>query len=322
MSKVCYQGQEFERKEEESVLQTLLRNDVPAPHACGVGICQSCMMRCTKGDLPPNAQLGLKATLRAENYFLPCLCYSTEPIEIEDADVSGRTVDATILSQDWLAHETLRLTLQTEVPFSYRAGQFISLKNPNNLIRSYSLASVPALDEPLQLHIRLHPQGAMSTWFRDHATLGTKVQVQGPLGECFYLPEDLERPLLLAGTGTGLAPLFGILRDALHNGHQGPIRLYHGALHAEGLYLVQELQELASQHENFTYIRCLRAGDPEEGVAIGDITQIIKSQLQDSALQRAYLCGDPTLIKHLKKQLFLAGVPLKSIYSDPFLPAL
>ena len=42
----------------------------------------------------------------------------------------------------------------------------------------------------------------MSGWLRNAE--GERVVVRGPFGDCFYLDEEPERPLCLAGTGTGL----------------------------------------------------------------------------------------------------------------------
>jgi ferredoxin-NADP reductase len=43
-------------------------------------------------------------------------------------------------------------------------------------------------------------------------------------GALHYDPDWQARPLWLLAAGTGLAPLWGILREALRQGHQGEIR--------------------------------------------------------------------------------------------------
>ena len=45
-------------------------------------------------------------------------------------------------------------------------------------------------------------------------SVGTKAQIRGPAGECFYVPGRPNQPLLLVGVGTGLSPLYGVLREA------------------------------------------------------------------------------------------------------------
>ncbi|MDP1166043.1 hypothetical protein Q6281_31615, partial [Klebsiella pneumoniae] len=70
-----------------------------------------------------------------------------------------------------------------------------------------------------------------------------------------------ERPLILIGTGSGIAPLHGILRDALRQGHTGPIHIYHGTRQPEDLYLDQSLHDLASRHDNVHYYPCVSQPD-------------------------------------------------------------
>ena len=193
-------------------------------------------------------------------------------------------------------------------------GQYLSLMREEGLARSYSIASLPS-EGWIELHVRCPPQGRMSEWIRSHSRAGDSVRVQGPSGDCFYIPgSDREQPLLLVGTGTGLAPLYGILRDALSAGHTGPIHLLHGAVRAEGLYLQGELRSIAAEHSNVRYVPSLLESD-------GPIDQLVLKQFRNLEGWRAYLCGDPAIVQTLKKKLFLQGMDLRNIHADAFLPA-
>ena len=88
---------------------------------------------------------------------------------------------------------------------------------------------------------------------------GDTIEVAGPFGNCFYTSGSADASLLLIGTGSGLAPLYGIVTDALYHGHTGPIRLYHGSWKPEGLYLVDRLRQLSAEHPNFVYVPCVDA---------------------------------------------------------------
>lgn len=160
----------------------------------------------------------------------------------------------------------------------------------------------------------------MSRWL---ATVerGQDLRVRGPSGECFYRPDRPEAPILLSGTGTGLAPLWGILRDALGHGHQGPITLVHGARDRNGLYYVQQLQELSTQFSQFRYVRCVWEGEPEAGVEVGDIAAVAPKVAGNLKGARVYLCGDPERVHALEKRCYLAGAAMKDILSDPFVVA-
>jgi len=118
-----------------------------------------------------------------------------------------------------------------------------------------------------------------------------------------------------------LAPLYGIARDALSQGHEGEIALYHGALDEHGLYLRDELVALAAAHANFAYRPCVLNGKDGNGLLAGEIDAIVMQRHPALAGFRIYLCGDPTLVNAMRRKLFLAGGSLKKIHADAFVMA-
>jgi NAD(P)H-flavin reductase len=321
MSRVRYETQWYPLEPEESVLDGLLRQGVSVPHSCRAGVCQSCLMRAAGGAVPEKSQVGLKETLKARSYFLACSCRLEPGVELEVAGGGDELrVPARLESLEPLSEDVLRVRLRPEAPFEHRAGQYLTLLRADGLARSYSVASLPR-EGLLELHVRLLPGGAMSGWLRAEARPGDAVRIQGPAGECFYLPGRPEQPLLLAGTGTGLAPLYGIARDALEQGHTGPIWLFHGAKDLRGLYLVEELRALAERHGNLHYRPSVLEGRLGEGVHVGALDALIRAECPKPAGWRAFLCGNPELVQSLRKKLFLAGISLKEVHADAFLPS-
>lgn len=319
MSVVTYGGTGYSLNDGESVLDGLLRQDVPLNHSCKAGVCGSCMMKAVSGSVPAKAQSSLKDSWKARGYFMACVCIPTDDLEVAALGAEFR-FSAVIESVRRLSHDVVEASLIVKDPIDFRAGQYVTVVRQDGLARSYSIASLPQ-EATLQLHIRRVPNGRMSGWFHDEARAGEPVTLLGPSGECFYVDGRQEQPLLLAGTGTGLAPLYGIVRDALLQGHRGPIHLYHGALHKEGLYLVDELRALAGQHRQLAYNPAVLRGTEEDGVAVGALDEIIASRIPDLTGWRGFVCGDPRLVQDLKKKLFLAGMASRDIYADAFIPA-
>jgi ferredoxin-NADP reductase/ferredoxin len=321
MAMITFEDGAYPLAPDESVLEGLLRQGVDVPNSCRAGACQSCLMRAVEGGAPPAAsQQGLKDSLRAQGFFLACQCKPATDLTVARADgVLGRAA-ATVLRVEKLSADVARVLLDCHAPFEYRPGQFLHLVRADGLTRSYSLASQGTRDDFLELHVRKVVGGAMSNWLHDDVAPGDRLEVRGPAGDCFYLAGQPEQPILLAGTGTGLAPLYAIVRDALHQGHTGPIRLYHGALNPAGLYLVDELTQLAAEYANFTYVRSVLNADDAlaEGLRVGNLEKMILSDTPSFAGWRVFLCGNPELVKNLRKRIFLAGAKMKEIYSDAF----
>lgn len=301
-----------ELQEKESALDALLRSGAPVAFSCKAGSCGSCMVRATQGDVPPAAQTGLKDSWKARGYLLACVCHPQSDLTLAPVDADAQ-VPAKISHLEPLSSDVVRLLLNCEQPFEFRSGQYITLIREDGLARSYSIASLPA-EEHLELHVRCLPSGQMSEWIRKQARAGDSVRVLGPSGECFYVPGKPEQPLLLVGTGTGLAPLYGILRDALAHGHTGPIHLFHGAVREAGLYLRDELSRLAEENPNVHYNPTTLEGD-------GPVDQVVLTRFPQLTGWRAFLCGDPAIVQGLRKKLFLRGMDFKDIYADAFLPA-
>ena len=143
------------------------------------------------------------------------------------------------------------------------------------------------------------------------------IDIEGPNGHCFYT-DGPEHSILMIGTGTGLAPLLGILRDALHQGHNGPIHLYHGAFCPEELYLHDMLTDMAQKHSNFYYYGCVSDQEPADGIKKGYASDI--ALLEHPVLKgwKVFLCGAPDLVKKTSKMAFLSGANMQDISSDAF----
>lgn len=319
MAKVKHESRWYPLESGESVLDGLLRQGVSVPNSCRAGACQSCLMKAVGGAVPEAARVGLKDTLVAQGYFLACTCRLPEGTALEVAGAEALRVPARLTSLALLSKDVLRVRLTPAAPFAYRAGQYVSLVREDGLARSYSLASLPR-EDALELHVRLIPGGTMSGWLAGTARPGDRLLLQGPAGSCFYVPGRPEQPLLLAGTGTGLAPLYGIVRDALEAGHSGPIYLFHGARTPEGLYLCDALRELAERHPQLLYRPGVLAGGSRD-IAEGALDVLIRNECPRPAGWRAWLCGDPGLVLSLRKKLFLSGLSLKDLHADVFLPS-
>jgi NAD(P)H-flavin reductase/ferredoxin len=322
MAEIQLLGAAYAAAAGETVLECLERNGVKAPSSCRSGICQSCMMRARSGSPGAAAQQGLRDTLRAQNFFLACMCRPEGDLAVEWPDAAGLRARGRLIHKEYLSDRIMRVRYAMESQVEYRAGQFMNLVGPRGDVRSYSLASVPGVDDFVEFQILLVPQGKISTWIRDEAQVGDPAEMLGPHGSCFYVEGRPEQRLVLAGTGTGLAPLYGVVRDALSKGHTGPIHLYHGAVHAGALYLMDELRALALRYSNFQYRPCVLDGArAAEGTRVGNLQEVVLREEAPLKGARVFLCGDPVLVKGLQKACFKAGAGLKDILADAFLPS-
>ncbi len=303
---------------EETVLDSLLRHDVDISYACKKGTCHSCMVRCTDGTPPTKSQGDLKDTLKTQNYFLACLCTPEQDMSLKLPDQSELYSEGKVIVNEMLNRNTILLIVECHDVLEYKAGQFVNLQREDGLTRSYSISNTPQTSNTLEFHIRRLPGGQFSEWVHDELKVGDSLSVSEPKGHCFYIPKRKEQGLLLVGTGSGLAPLAGILTDALSHGHSGPIHLFHGSSEKEDLYRIDEMRQLSIDYPNFTYSPCISGGHVPEGFNKGRVNTVALSEITELKDWRVFLCGHPEMISQMKTQVFLKGASIADIYTDAF----
>ena len=292
-----------------NLLDALNQAGVSVPYSCRAGSCHACLVRCVQGepfDLKPDA---LSRALREQGWRLACQCQVSADLHIEAFDPQRDGVPAQVAALDWLSATVLRLRLIAQRPLRYRAGQHVVLWTPGGIARPYSLSSLPDEDRFLEFHLDCAHPGEFADAARqfkagDAVRLG---ELRG--GALRYDPDWQEQPLWLMAVGTGLGPLFGVLREALRQDHQGPIRLVHVAREDSEFYLKAELQALAKEHSSLAVEWVLRS----------ELAEYLL-QLRGVARQtHALVCGHPDTVEAFAKRLFLAGLSRNKLLADSFL---
>ena len=293
-----------------NLLDALNQAGVAVPYSCRAGSCHACLVHCVQGlpnDSRPDA---LSDEQRRRGWRLACQCQVVEDLQVETFDPLRDGLPAQVVGLDWLSPTVLRLRLQPERPLRYRAGQHLVLWTTSQIARPYSLASLPEEDRFLEFHLDCRHPGQFSDAARQ-LQLGDPIRL-GELrgGALHYDPDWQQRPLWLLASGTGLAPLFGVLREALRQDHQGPIRIIHLAHDATEHYLAKPLAALA-------------ANRPQLSVELWQGAQLTTALAQLRLVSRqtqALLCGGPASVEAFARRLYLLGLPRNQVLADVFLP--
>ncbi len=317
MPHLKYEGRSVVSREGESVLDAFLRHGISIPFSCRTGVCHVCMQRCANGTIPPVAQNGLRPNLTEQGYFLACKCVPLADMEIHPPAALYATT--LVAEKEMLSPDVCRLLLEPVPALNYRAGQFLNLRRGDGLTRSYSLASLPAHDYFLELHVQRKNGGAMSNWILDDLHPGDEVDIQGADGDSYYDANMAGHSLLLIGTGTGLAPLYGILRDALDHRHDSEIHLYHGGRDSDRFYLRAPLRELEKQHSNFHYHECNSANDDGAGRALfGRAHDIAFARHADLRGWHVFLAGQADMVDEGEQRAVEHGAAPNAVHTDAF----
>jgi len=293
-----------------NLLDALNQAGVTVPYSCRAGSCHACLVHCVQGLLSDSRPDALSDEQRRLGWRLACQCQVVEDLHVETFDPVRDGLPATVSGLDWLSSSVLRLRLQPQRPLRYRAGQHLVLWAAGQIARPYSLASLPEDDRFLEFHLDCRHPGQFSDAARQ-LQLGDPMRL-GELrgGALHYDPDWQQRPLWLLAAGTGLAPLFGILREALRQDHQGPIRIIHLAHDSSEHYLAKPLAALAAN----------RAQLSVELWTGAELTAALAQLRLVSRQTQALLCGHPDSVEAFARRLYLAGLPRNQLLADVFLP--
>jgi CDP-4-dehydro-6-deoxyglucose reductase len=214
----------------------------------------------------------------------------------------------------------LTLTPPANVGFTWRPGQYLSLILDDGSRRSFSMASRCQSGGPIELHIRRYPGGRVSDGVLTGLKIGDRLRIDGPYGQVDWRPGD--GPVILLGTGTGLAPLKALIEHALAEGHGRPLHLYWGVRNAQDLYLGPLLHRRTSHHPSFQFIPVLSQPHANWNGRVGYVQSAAAKDFSVLHGAHIYACGSPAMIEDARRTLgALPGWDEDRFLADGFEPA-
>lgn len=197
--------------------------------------------------------------------------------------------------------------------FGYRAGQFLTLQvrvGGREYRRCYSMSSSPAVGEDLRVTIKRDRDGAVSNWLNDTAAPGDRLYALPPQGR--FVLNDTGRNLVAFAGGSGITPVFSLLRTALASGTRGA-RLFYANRNRDAVIFDEALQELERRHaDRFVLHHHL---DDHSGFA----TQTdIAAFVENTGDADFYICGPNEFMDTVRTALGAAGVPVDRLHIEHF----
>lgn len=205
-----------------------------------------------------------------------------------------------------VGEEVLALTLSvTKTWPSHKPGQHIQLTTEINgvlVTRPYTLASSPKLlrDKGLLRLVIKQQNSGLQTNHLHSLSVGSYVNISDPVGD-FVLSGNKQSALLLAA-GSGITPFIAMI-SSLEANNEKPLQLLYYAKPGQHL-LVDELEQLAQQVDNFSFILMTREQH-------GDVAE----QLAEFEAEELYVCGPSGFYQSAAQYAKAQGV---EIYSEHF----
>jgi len=305
---VSVRGRVFRVRAGDVLLDGALANGVEIPHDCRAGTCGTCMVQVVKGQT-------VCGETHTHGMVHACQARVVSDLEVEMEDVPEiDTARARLVGLRELAPDIFELAIAPEKSIAYLPGQYFRFTFNGFPARAYSpTASFDGRigGRVIHLNVKRLRDGRVTSALGTSIRPGHRLRIEGPFGRAFLRPGGRGR-LILAGSGTGFAPIWAIACMALRESRDRPIVVIAGARRISALYMTPVLALLARM-PNVTIIPAIEEGpSPSPAVRIGRIEAHMPPL---NASDIVYACGSPRMVNALAGFVDQAGA---TFYADPF----
>ena len=221
------------------------------------------------------------------------------------------------------------------------------MKNEEEVIRAYSMASYPAEGRRVMLNVRIATppwDRARNGWMNVNPGIassyifslkeGDKAIISGPYGEFFINESDAE--MIYIGGGAGMAPMRSHLYELFKTIKTGrKVTFWYGGRSKEELFYIHYFRDLEKDFPNFKFYLVLSEPLPEDNWTekkdmndntgdgfVGFVHQAVIDQYLNSHESpedlEFYFCGPPMMNNAILKLCDEWGVPNENVRFDDF----
>ena len=221
------------------------------------------------------------------------------------------------------------------------------MKNDEEVVRAYSMASYPAEGRKIMLNVRVATppwDRARNTWMNVNPGIassyifnlkeGDPAIISGPYGEFFINESDAE--MLYIGGGAGMAPMRSHLYELFKTMKTGrKVTYWYGGRSREELFYIHYFRDLEKEFPNFKFYMVLSepleednwvtkkdVDDPEGDGFLGFVHQaVIDEYLSKHEAPEDiefYFCGPPLMNQAVLNMCDEWGVPPENVRFDDF----
>ena len=265
-------------------------------------------------------------------------------IKIPPCEVKYSEMDVTAHPLDHPGEPDKFVQDWAEGPYAIRD---LVMKNDEEVVRAYSMASYPAEGRRIMLNVRVaNPpfDRKTGTWMNVNPGIassyifnlkeGDKAIISGPYGEFFINHSDAE--MLYVGGGAGMAPMRSHLYHLFKTLETDrKVTYWYGGRSKAELFYIHYFRELESKFPNFKFYMVLSDAKPEDNWTekkdihdeepdgfVGFVHQAVIDQYlshHDSPEDiEFYFCGPPLMNQAVEKMCDDWGVPPENVRFDDF----
>ena len=220
----------------------------------------------------------------------------THPTILQLARVQRQTANA----------KTLRFLIPRNSSFTFRPGQFLNFKweiDGKPVQRCYSICSSPMQTGYIEITPKQSPNGYVSVFLNQEASIGLTVEASAPVGQFFFDEAEHRRIVLIAG-GSGITPFMSMLRYIDDRCLSTDVTLLYFVRTRKDVIFEADLKLLQSRLQNSHLLTVLSQPDPGWTGLTGHLTRdLIEINVEDIPSCTFFLCGPPAMMKSARELL-------------------
>jgi ring-1,2-phenylacetyl-CoA epoxidase subunit PaaE len=215
----------------------------------------------------------------------------------------------------------------------YRPGQFLTFLLPglstptdHEIRRSYSLSSAPGVDALPAVTVKRVANGEISRYWHNHIREGSRLKALPPAGR--FTPDpagDTPRDIVLIGAGSGITPLFSILKYVLSFEQESHVTLLYASRRERDIIFSEELEQWQQRYpQRLEVIHVLSQPTDEWTGLRGRINNFRLESIIGQKIHfrksdaRFFLCGPFELMRIAEITLLFMGFAAGQIRKENF----
>ncbi|MEM7045659.1 MAG: ferredoxin--NADP reductase, partial [Pseudomonadota bacterium] len=215
--------------------------------------------------------------------------------------------------------------------FRWRPGQHVTLRfrlNGEEVRRSYSISSSSLAGDGLRITVKRVKGGLVSNHINDHLQAEDRVDVMPPFGGfCLDPASKARRTYYLFSAGSGITPLFAMIRSVLIAEPYSRAYLLYGNKNPKSIIFRDELKALQAEHPERLSVRHVLSAPSMwssfdywrrgriDAVAVAAFIDEHPPYAQDA---QYYVCGPGSMNVDVRTALMGLDVPAERIHGESY----
>lgn len=210
--------------------------------------------------------------------------------------------------------------------YQFVAGQYVTLKvtlDGQEIRRAYSICASPKSGE-LRIAVKAVKNGFFSKFANEKLAVGNVIEVGTPEGKFTFEPKkDRQKNYAAFAAGSGITPVFSILKSVLEEEPNSTFVLVYGNKSEKDTLFHNQLHELQLHHTGRFFVQYVYSQSTADGALFGRIDVsavnfILKNKHAEMEFSKCYLCGPEEMINLVTNTLKENNIPDSAIKFELF----